>query len=140
MGQDAIDMDTDYGSGTTDIETVYSSGYWSSDLEVDHAVAEEKDVVKKRLLKRSKRPFRGPGLIVTIALCYLGAVMLRVPVSLGDIYKWVESQELLYTLALQEIPDKMQRLLNSAYINTLRPYVGTSLCQSGSEWGFNSVT
>jgi len=109
-------------AAATDKET-YSSEYWSSDIEVDNAVAGEADPVKKNLLRRNKRAFQVPGLIVTIGLCYLGAVMLKVPVSLGDMYKWVESQELPYKATLQEIPGNMKRLLPGAYIKALRPTV-----------------
>ncbi|RPB28945.1 hypothetical protein L211DRAFT_817189 [Terfezia boudieri ATCC MYA-4762] len=120
--QDSTDGDTGIASAAavTDTET-YSSEYWSSDIEVDNAVAGEADPVKKNLLRRNKRAFQVPGLIVTIGLCYLGAMMLKVPVPLGDIYKWVESQELPYKATLQEIPENLKRLLSGAYIKALRP-------------------
>ena len=109
-------------AATTDTET-YSSGYWSSDIEIDNAVAEESDPVKRNLLRRNKKAFQVPELIVTIGLCYLGAVMLKVPVSLGDMYRWVESQELPYKATLHHIPENMKRLLPGTYIKALRPTV-----------------
>ncbi|KAF8439226.1 hypothetical protein BGX38DRAFT_1134601 [Terfezia claveryi] len=120
--QDSTDGDTGIVSAAavTDTET-YSSEYWSSDIEVDNAVAGEAHPVEKNLLRRNKREFKVPGLIVTIGLCYLGAMMLKVPVPLGDMYKWVESQELPYKATLQEIPENLKRLLSGAYIKALRP-------------------
>ena len=122
--QDPTDEDTGTASAAaaTDTET-YSSEYWSSEIGIDNAIAGEADLVKSKLLRRNQKEFRVPGLIVTIGLCYLGAVMLKVPVSLGDMYKWVESQELPYKAALQEIPEKMKRLLSGAYTKALQPMV-----------------
>ncbi|KAF8423110.1 hypothetical protein EV426DRAFT_145528 [Tirmania nivea] len=79
--QDPRDEDTGRvpTEAATDTKT-YSSEYWSSEIEVDNAVAEEADPVKRNLLRRNKKAFQVPGLIITIGLCYLGAVMLKVPV------------------------------------------------------------
>lgn len=108
---------------TTDTET-YSSEYLSSDADVDNALSAENDQAKKRQLRRIKRSFRPPGLMVTLALCYLAAIMLRIPISLGDLHRWVDSQDIPYTLALQEIPENMKQPLNATYIKALRPTVG----------------
>jgi len=128
MPQDLTGEDTGSvpAAATTDAEA-NSSGYWSSGTEADNVIATDADLVKRKLLRRNKKAFQAPGLTVTIGLCYLGAMMLRVPVSLGDMYQWVESQELLYKAALQEIPDKMKRLLSGTYIKALRPTVCPAL-------------
>ncbi|KAF8477206.1 hypothetical protein BDZ91DRAFT_672662 [Kalaharituber pfeilii] len=108
------------GSGTTGASS-YSSDYFSSDIEIESALAQEPDYTKRRMLKRTRKLFQGPGLIVTLAICYLGAAMLRVPVSLGEIYQWMEARELPYTVALQEIPEKMRQLLPGTYRKALQP-------------------
>ena len=101
---------------TTDAET-YSSEYLSSGTDVDNAQGAEND---QGLLRRNTRL----GLMVTLALCYLAAIMIRIPISLGDIHKWVDSQDIPYMLALQEIPENMRQSLNATYIKALRPTVG----------------
>lgn len=42
-----------------------------------------------------------PKLIETLALCYLGMVLLRLPVSLGEIFKWVTTDEMIFTRAVR---------------------------------------
>ncbi|KAG9243177.1 60S ribosomal protein L40 [Calycina marina] len=43
---------------------------------------------------------RLPKLVETLALCYLGTVLLRLPMTLGDFYKWATRDEIVYTRAL----------------------------------------
>ena len=43
---------------------------------------------------------RLPKLIETLGLCYLGMVLLRLPVSLGELYKWAAKEEMIYTRAV----------------------------------------
>lgn len=54
--------------------------------------------------RRSKRSViekkRLPKLIETLGLCYLGMLLLRLPVSLGDIYQWVAKEEMIYNRAV----------------------------------------
>ena len=113
------------GARNTVTTTVTDSfEYLSSDADVDNAQSTASGRVKRKLLRRNKRSLRPPGLMATLALCYLAAIMLRIPISLGDIHKWVDSQDIPYTLALQEIPKTMRQSLNPTYIKALRPTVG----------------
>ena len=41
-----------------------------------------------------------PKLIESLALCYLGMVLMRLPASLGELYKWVIEDELVYNRAV----------------------------------------
>ena len=41
-----------------------------------------------------------PKLIETLALCYLGILLLRLPTSIGEIFKWVTSDEMIYNRAV----------------------------------------
>lgn len=43
---------------------------------------------------------RLPKLSETLALCYLGILLLRLPTSLGDICKWASRDEIIYTRAV----------------------------------------
>lgn len=108
---------------SADTTEYYTSEYWWSEMEVENAISKESDILRKILLKKSRRIFLMPGLITTIALCYLGSVMLRVPVSLGDFYKWMETQELPYYHALKEISPPMAVMLAPVYRRVLQPTV-----------------
>ena len=43
---------------------------------------------------------RLPKLSETLALCYLGTLLLRLPTSLGEIYRWAARDEIIYTRAV----------------------------------------
>jgi RNA polymerase I-specific transcription initiation factor RRN7 len=54
---------------------------------------------------RSRRSVSGrkeklPKLIETLALCYLGTLLLNLPTSLGEIVKWVSREEMVFTRAV----------------------------------------
>jgi hypothetical protein len=39
-------------------------------------------------------------LIETLGLCYLGILLLRLPTSLGEVYKWAAKEEIIYIRAV----------------------------------------
>ena len=41
-----------------------------------------------------------PKLIETLALCYLGTLLMRLPTSFGEIFKWASQEEMLFTRAV----------------------------------------
>lgn len=43
---------------------------------------------------------RLPKLIETLGLCYLGILLLRLPTSLGEVYKWAAKEEIIYIRAV----------------------------------------
>lgn len=51
----------------------------------------------------SKGRDRLPKLPETLALCYLGILLLRLPTSLGEIYKWAARDEIVYTRAVSSL-------------------------------------
>ncbi|KAI9663063.1 MAG: Pol I core factor CF [Bathelium mastoideum] len=53
-----------------------------------------------------------PSLLETLASCYLGIVLLRLPISPGDIQYWAASGALLYNRALAAIPEDMRTPLD----------------------------
>ena len=112
------------GTAETNDDDGYSSEYLSSDAEVDHAVAGETDFRRRKLLLRQKRQFKLPSLTTTVALCYLGAILLRVPLTLGDLLKGVDTHEIVYTDALREVPTEITNLLPGNFIMALKPVVG----------------
>jgi RNA polymerase I-specific transcription initiation factor RRN7 len=54
---------------------------------------------------RSRRSVGGtkeklPKLIETLALCYLGTLLMKLPTSLGEIFKWASTEEMVFTRAV----------------------------------------
>ena len=64
-----------------------------------------------------------PKLIDTISLCYLAAIIIQMPVSLGDLQKWVNNGDMLYYSAIREIPHQMLLKLPGEYHQPLQPSV-----------------
>ena len=64
-----------------------------------------------------------PKLIDTLSLCYLAALIIQTPVSLGDLKKWVNNGEMLYYSAIREIPHQMLLKLPGEYHQPLQPSV-----------------
>ncbi len=42
-----------------------------------------------------------PRLIDTLGLCYLGMLLLKLPVSLGDVYRWAGQDKIIYSRAVR---------------------------------------
>lgn len=74
------------------------------------------------ILRSRKRKLDGnPTLIDCLALCYIGSVTLRLPVTPGDIYRWTTEEDMPYTNAIRLIPAPMKIRLPSTYHNALSP-------------------
>ncbi|APA05763.1 hypothetical protein sscle_01g005330 [Sclerotinia sclerotiorum 1980 UF-70] len=70
--------------------------------------------------KRASRVKKNlPKLIETLGFCYLGILLLRLPTSLGEIYKWATRDEIIYTRAVKEIPKDMRTRLPGRYFRAL---------------------
>ena len=41
-----------------------------------------------------------PKLIETLALCYLGTLLMKLPTSLGEMFKWASNEEIVFTRAV----------------------------------------
>src|ERR1700750_1731905 len=48
------------------------------------------------LTSRAAKSISTPNLIQSLALCYMGANLLRLPLYLGDFVRWAKQGELLY--------------------------------------------
>jgi RNA polymerase I-specific transcription initiation factor RRN7 len=69
-----------------------------------------------------------PKLIETLGLCYLGMVLLRLPVSLGEIYKWAAEEEVIYTRAVStHVLFILRHLLTSVQIKEIPKEMRTRL-------------
>ncbi|KAI9789192.1 MAG: Pol I core factor CF [Peltula sp. TS41687] len=69
-----------------------------------------------------------PVLRETLSLCYIGVLLLRLPLSLGDFYRWAIQGDIVYVRAIRSIPRDMRCHLPPEYqfaldhrTTTLRP-------------------
>lgn len=56
----------------------------------------------------------------TLAICYLGCVLLRIPTHLGEIIRWANNGSLLYKKCYHSLPQEMRDRLPAAYIKLLK--------------------
>ncbi|KAG6007726.1 hypothetical protein E4U43_000267 [Claviceps pusilla] len=61
-----------------------------------------------------------PKLPETIALCYLGCLLLKSPTRLADLLNWVSNGAMPYLKAYNELPVDMQKRMPTMYANALR--------------------
>ncbi len=52
-----------------------------------------------------------PKMIDTVALCYLAILLLRLPISLGNVYGWIMEEGFIYLRAIAAIPRVMRQKL-----------------------------
>lgn len=60
-----------------------------------------------------------PGLIHSLALCYLGCLSLSLPVRVGNIYEWARNDQLLFFGAFYSLPKEMTDWLPGSYHQAL---------------------
>ncbi|KAG6165877.1 hypothetical protein E4U51_004043 [Claviceps purpurea] len=61
-----------------------------------------------------------PRMPETIALCYLGCLLLKIPTRLADLQNWVSAGTMPYLRAYVELPVEMQNRMPSAYAKALK--------------------
>lgn len=62
-----------------------------------------------------------PRLVETLALCHIGLLFLRIPVTAADIHKWTNDGQLLYYRTVREVPLGMRERLPPRYQAQLEP-------------------
>ena len=62
-----------------------------------------------------------PALLETVAYCYMGIWLMRLPITLGDVFQWVHSGKLLYYKAAKAIPQDMKDRLPPSYAMSFHP-------------------
>lgn len=85
-----------YSSGTG------TSGFSSASEGEDRGLdaAERKSWTVRRLKRVVRASNKLPKLIETLVFCYLGILLLRLPVTLGDVLTWARTQEMAYFRAV----------------------------------------
>jgi RNA polymerase I-specific transcription initiation factor RRN7 len=85
-----------YGSGTGTM--MFSST--SEGENTDTEGSGRKSLGSRRSRKSVTSEERLPRLTETLGLCYLGTLLLRLPTSLGEFFKWAAGEEMVYTRAV----------------------------------------
>ncbi|KAI0859776.1 hypothetical protein F4860DRAFT_481488 [Xylaria cubensis] len=67
----------------------------------------------------ARRRWKLPKLVDTLALCYLGCLVRRLPVSTGDFCNWVQKGDLEFLAALNQIPRNVRDRLPAEYHGAL---------------------
>lgn len=60
-----------------------------------------------------------PTLIETLSLCFLATVLLRLPISMGDMHRWAIKEEIPYVRAIRFVPSIVKHKLPAEYIHVL---------------------
>jgi RNA polymerase I-specific transcription initiation factor RRN7 len=97
----------------SDSQQAYSSQIPAFDTSEDDSDAGTKDLRKK--LEST------PTLLDSLALCYLGCLILRLPVTLGDVHHWITEGTMPYRRAIRHIPPAMKDRLPAQYHASLDP-------------------
>jgi RNA polymerase I-specific transcription initiation factor RRN7 len=81
----------------------FSSMGFSSTSEGETSDSDGKSVVSSRSRRSEVERDRLPRLIETLALCYLGTLLMRLPTSIGEIYSWAAKEEMVFARAVSFI-------------------------------------
>lgn len=94
-----------YDSGT-DTEAQRSEMF-SSQSEGESGT-DAQTVDSQRSRQGSRKKAKGPSLLDLICLEYTGALLLKIPVTVADLHKWMNDGDLLYYRAAKEVPLSMR--------------------------------
>lgn len=97
--------------GTSDEDTVFSSQP-QSETETE----DKNEGVERKWKVRGKDM---PGLIETLGLFYLGMVLLRLPVSIGEIHRCAIREDIPFIRAVRFVPAVMKQRLPAQYLKAL---------------------
>ncbi|KAF7509431.1 hypothetical protein GJ744_007994 [Endocarpon pusillum] len=73
----------------------------------------------RRASGRTDKVIGSPKLIETIALCYMGILLLRLPVRLQELYRWAKEEHILYIRAIRRVPTDIREKLPGEYHEAL---------------------
>ncbi|VUC35762.1 unnamed protein product [Clonostachys rosea] len=101
---------------------------------------EGETVVRSSSTNRSWDAERGsnwpmPKMSDTLGLCYLGCLLLRIPIRIGEIFQWVASNNMPYNRAYFRLPQEVKDRMPSFFTQALKlpfqtPLVGGELHQT----------
>ncbi|KAH7128683.1 hypothetical protein B0J11DRAFT_505151 [Dendryphion nanum] len=93
------------------------------DSQSEFLTSESEGVAKTNAMANSRelKLKTTPNLLDCLALCYLGIITLRLPITPGDIHAWVIDGKLVYWTALKLLPHSMVERLPGPYHAHLSP-------------------
>lgn len=71
--------------------------------------------------KRRKKTDGFPALVETLSLCYIGALLLRIPLLVSKLHQWATDGDLLYYKSVKQLPTVMTERLPGEYHLGLDP-------------------
>ncbi|KAI0415443.1 hypothetical protein F5X98DRAFT_346487 [Xylaria grammica] len=97
-----------------------SSAWFSSQSETgESSDVDLSDATTATWAPDARRRWKLPKLIDTLALCYLGCLIRRLPVSTGDFCNWVQKGDLEFLATLNQIPRNARDRLPPEYHRAL---------------------
>ena len=60
-----------------------------------------------------------PTLTDSLSLCYMGIMLLKIPISLGDMFGWAIREEIPFLQPTRLFPTEMYSRLNTSWLNAL---------------------
>lgn len=91
---------------TPDQETIFSSQLPVGDNETEDDFRAQRHVLDKAM----------PSLIDSLGLCYLGMILLRLPVTVGDLHHWAVREDIPFVRAIRIVPAIIKEKLPSEYL------------------------
>ena len=78
----------------------FGSMGFSSMSEGEGTDSDGRSMVSSRSRKSDVERDKLPKLVETLALCYLGTLLIRLPTSMSEIYMWAAREEMIFTRAV----------------------------------------
>lgn len=103
----------------TDTEAA-SSRMFSSQSEGESGTDAE-TAVSARRRQASRKKGSGPGLTDILCLIHVGIMLLRIPLTIADVHRWINSGQLLFYRAGKELPLTMRDRLPGHFQEMLQP-------------------
>ena len=86
---------------------------FSSQPQIDQSESGNRKPYKARMDKAM------PSLIDSLGTCYFGMMLLRLPVSIGDLHRWVMREEIIFIRAVRFVPATVKEKLPAEYLQAL---------------------
>ena len=103
----------------TDTEAA-SSRMFSSQSEGESGTDAE-TAISARRRQASRKKDGGPGLTDILCLIHVGIMLLRIPLTIADLHRWINSGQLLFYRAGKELPLTMRDRLPGHFQEMLQP-------------------
>ncbi|KLJ10053.1 hypothetical protein EMPG_14534 [Blastomyces silverae] len=104
------------GASASDVDAnANANANADADADVDDDTAATAEEEEEENAYHRRRLMESPKLIDSLALCYLGLMLLRVPLGVGVLESWILNDEIPLIRAIRFIPQDMKDRLPAAY-------------------------